>query len=223
MGFVRVALDKESLTCYNTKTQWGSKMKLQKFLEEVLRQKHVSNAKGLHEKQVERLLKKHGFKKSTIGKQKLTKQVIRNTEVAKKIKPCVFISQPCGSQSFPDFLVSDEAGRVFYLECKSSKHDKVLWNSGKPKAAGIYIVSSGKHDAQTIVKGDCFWPEKEAGLMFEAFRLMKEIQSEYQAKLKALGSKLSPYCREMYQDTEKVCGHPDRLKRIEIVFDYIGG
>ena len=196
-------------------------MKLQNFLEEVLEQKHISNTKGLHEKNIQRLLRKHGFKKTTIEKCGLSKKEIRRTEVTKKIKSCSFVSQPCGSQSFPDFIVSDETGRVFYLECKSSQGDKILWNSGKPKTAGIYIVSSGKYDAQTIVKGDSFWPEDEARLLSEAFQLMKEIQKEYATKLKKMGSKLSPYCREMHQDGQKVYAHPARQDRVKRVFDYV--
>lgn len=197
-------------------------MKLQNFLKEVLIQKHISNAKGHHEKNIERLLRKHKFKKTTLEKCGLKKAEIRNTEVTKKIKPCSFVSQPCGSQSFPDFIVSDETGKVFYIECKSSQQDKITWNSGKPKAAGIYIVSSGRHDAQTIVKGDHFWTEEETSLLAECFQKMKVIQKEYGSLLKQMNSKLSPYCREMHNDSQKVYGHSDRLSRVKAVFDYVG-
>lgn len=198
---------------------------MESFLKEVQKQPYFSNGSGRpHEKNIERLLIKNGFVQSTIEDCDITKKdikEIKNASLSKKIQPCMFVAQPCSSQSFPDFIVSDETGRVFYVECKSSKSDKITWNSGKPKADGIYIFSCGKKNAQTVVKGDAFWTDEEHELLAEAFRLMKVIQDEYAAKLKDKGSNVLPYCRKMYNDSQLVYGHEDRLNREQAVFDYV--
>ena len=199
---------------------------MESFLKEVQKQPYFSNGSGrLHEKNIERLLIKNGFVQSTIEDCDITKKdtkEIKNASLSKKIQPCMFVAQPCSSQSFPDFIVSDETGRVFYVECKSSKKtDRITWNSGKPKKDAIYVFSSGRNNAQTFVMGGDFWTEETTELADEAFERMRAIQDEYAAKLKDKGSNVFPYCRKMYNDSQLVYGHEDRLKREQAVFDYV--
>ena len=61
-------------------------------------------------------------------------RVIENTTRFKQN----YISQPFGTQSYPDILILDNR-IVLCLELKSSKGAKPVWNSGLPKANGIYI------------------------------------------------------------------------------------
>ena len=192
---------------------------LHNVLNEILNLPHFSNAKGEHETKIQDLLISGGFSSSTIEEQGLRKKDIRKCLVDNNIQPNVFIAQPCGSQSFPDFIVSDENGVVRYIECKSSKDDKIVWNSGRPKSDAIYIVSSGKHNKQTLVLGSDLWDDTEYQLVLEAFEKMKEIQKKYYALLKNMGSKLRPYCREMFNDGYKIYGHKDRELRVQKVFN----
>ena len=59
-----------------------------------------------------------------------------------------YISQPFGSQRYPDLLILDNA-TVLCLELKFSKNNttKPVWNSGLPRAKGLYLFGSyGKKD-----------------------------------------------------------------------------
>jgi hypothetical protein len=199
---------------------------MENFLKEAQKQPYFSNGSGRpHEKNIERLLIKNGFVQTTIEDCGITKKdikEIKNASLSKKIQPCMFVAQPCSSQSFPDFIVSDETGRVFYVECKSKKKtDTITWNSGKPKKGAIYIFSCGRNNAQTFVMGEIFWTDEEREIFNEIFREMKATQKKGAAKFKDIGSKLYPYCREMHQDSQKVYGHADRLKREQAVFDHV--
>lgn len=49
-----------------------------------------------------------------------------------------YISQPFGTQSYPDVLILENK-TLLCLELKSSKGTKPVWNSGLPKANGLYI------------------------------------------------------------------------------------
>lgn len=196
---------------------------LEQVLSKVLDLPHISNAKGAHESAVESILEQAGLDLATIEQLGISKKAIRTASVSQTVKPNIFVPQPCGSQSFPDFIVSDSSGKIFYIECKSSKDDKIVWNSGFPKKEAIYIVSSGKQNIQSVVLGEDIWDEEEERLAFEAFSEMKKIQEQYYAKLKSIGSKLRPYCREMYNDSNKIAGHEDREQRIQRVYDSIRG
>ena len=135
-----------------------------KILNAVRKLKHTSNIHGNHEKQIERLLVNNCYEKKTIEQLSLEKKLIRSTEYYKSDSTMWYVPQPCGSQSFPDFIVGDKLGNIFYLECKSSKNDHILWNSGMPKPRAIYVFSSGKHNAQTIVMGGDIWSKEELQL-----------------------------------------------------------
>jgi hypothetical protein len=195
---------------------------IDKVLRNILKLPHISNA-GVHahEAAVEKELISFGFKKSTKESLNLDAEQIKTCTITKKIVPHTYVWQPCGSQSFPDFIVSDANGNVHYIECKSSKADKITWNSGYPKNKAIYIHSSGKYNKQSIVVGEDLWDSDDAKLLFECFEKMKKIEKQYKTKLK--NSNLSPYCREMYNDNGKIAGHPDRGQRIKRVFDFLAG
>ena len=194
---------------------------LKKVLEQVLQMPHFSNAQGQHEDAIESLLIGYKFKQSNLDAFGMTKQQVREATAKTGVAPLMFIPQPCGSQSFPDFIVSDSNGRVHYIECKSSKSDKIVWNSGTPKKGAIYVVSSGKYDRQTLVRGDDFWSKQERALMTEAFQKMREIQNKYHGVLKGMGSNLQPYCRPMNNDSNKIYDNPDRERRVQAVFSHI--
>lgn len=193
---------------------------IDKALRKILKLPHISNAgQNLHEEAVMKEFVSVGLKETTVEELGLTKKQVKSCTITKKVKPNIFVSQPCGSQSFPDFIISDKNGTVHYIECKSSKQDKIIWNSGFPKDHGIYIHSSGRHNKQSIVMGSDLWDSEDSKLLFEAFSKMKEIEKEYKKKLKS--SSLSPYCREMFNDNGKISGHPERGQRIKRVFQYL--
>lgn len=195
---------------------------IDKALRNILKLPHISNAgRAGHEKAVEQELVKCGFRKGTISEFGLTKKEIKICAVNKRIAPNTYVWQPCGSQSFPDFIVSDANGTIHYIECKSSKDDKITWNSGKPKENAIYVHSSGKHNKQSIIMGSDLWTDEEIKVLKEWHDKSRALEKKYKNKLKELDSNRSPYFRPMYNDNDKIAGNPDRGERIKRVFDFL--
>ena len=92
---------------------------LKKVLEQVLQMPHFSNAQGQHEDAIESLLLAYRFKQTSLDTFGMSKKQVREATAKAGVAPLMFIPQPCGSQSFPDFIVSDSNGRVHYIECKN--------------------------------------------------------------------------------------------------------
>ena len=182
--------------------------------------KHVSNQHKKHEKFLEQIILSKGYKKSNLKDLNLTKKKIRNCEYGNhKTATMCYVSQPCGSQSFPDFLVIDKFGDIYYVEAKSSKDDKITWNSGMPHEQAIYIFSSGEHDKQTAVMGSDLWTPEEKKLQLKIRDL---IEQTYKPQNKPEHS-VQYYGRHMHNDNKKVYAHPERKSRESKVYRYIGG
>jgi hypothetical protein len=178
---------------------------------------HTSNKNGNHEKLIENILKSLSYKKTTIEKLGFKKQDIRETLKEKSKQKMWYVPQPCGTQSFPDFIVGDKFGNVFYVECKSAKQDHITWNSGMPKDNGIYVFSSGKHNAQTIVMGSDLWTKEEKDLQLKIRAL---IEKTYRP-LKNNKHSVEYYGRHMHMDRSPVYGDKQRLKRESNVYRFI--
>ena len=69
------------------------------------------------------------------------------------LKPGSFITQPSGSNNFPDFLLQDFDGRYLLLEAKSGNGTSISWNDNLPKPNVIYIFSSARPNQTTIFLG----------------------------------------------------------------------
>ena len=65
-----------------------------------------------------------------------------------------FITQPFGSQQYPDFLIFDMT-RIVCIETKfsSGKQTRPVWNSGLPRPNGIYIFGSYGRTDLTFFRG----------------------------------------------------------------------
>ena len=102
---------------------------MKQFWKEVLLLPYKSNSQDnpLHERQVEELLIKHGFR---------------------------YIAQPNGIQASPDFRVFLADGKTVDIECKSSKQTYPTYNGGLPKEGVVYIFSSKKYNQTTIFFAD---------------------------------------------------------------------
>lgn len=106
---------------------------------------------------VGRLTKTRTFPKLSRNSLKAAIESInRQSEIAKLvngIKPGTFIRQPCGSQSFPDFLVCDFSGNFVIVEAKSGNGVVPAWNDSLVKQDAIYIFSSGSCNQTTVFLG----------------------------------------------------------------------
>ncbi len=191
---------------------------LENILNDVLGLPYITNGKRRkHEKEIQELLKTHNFKQTTLDTFGLTKKEAKVATEALTGIPMTFVAEPCGTQSFPDFLVCDHDGECYYIECKSSKKDKITWNSGAPKDNAIYIFSSGEYDKQTFSLGIDLWTSEDKEKCLEARLKMKDICDKIFGKQDGV----YVYPRPMNIDRNKIYGHPDRQKRVEKVFNYI--
>lgn len=77
----------------------------------------------------------------------------------------IFIIQPFGKQSFPDFIVLTRLQNkiiFFYLEIKSSKTNKSVWNCSlpRPKSFCIYLHRNTRTKENIFFRGDKIITEK---------------------------------------------------------------
>jgi len=97
------------------------------------------------------------------------------TKLVVGMNPGEFIRQPCGSQSFPDFLVRDFSGTFVLIEAKSGRGAVPAWNDSYPKPNAIYVFSSGSYNQTTVfLGGDVLDPETEQSLR-EARQEMQDV------------------------------------------------
>ena len=103
-----------------------------------------------HENETENILQKNGFTKSYL--KKITKKQ-RDKALAGGDIPLLregeYIAQPTGKNDSPDFIVRYN-GKLYFLECKSSKELHPTYNGGRPKEGYIYIFTSMKVNETTI-------------------------------------------------------------------------
>ena len=106
-----------------------------------------------HENETENILQKNGFKKSSL--KKITKKQ-RDKALAGGDIPLLregeYIAQPTNKNDSPDFIVRYK-GKLYFLECKSSKGLHPTYNGGRPKERYIYIFTSRNVNKTTIYYG----------------------------------------------------------------------
>jgi len=115
-----------------------------------------------HEKKIAEKLKQHGFikypwsnsiRENEYGKCDDVMGWLEDPEPAKNIPNNIFIEQPCGANQTPDFIIKYNNKCVF-LEAKSSKDAKPMYNSGIPNPNILYVFCSKKYDSTTIYRGN---------------------------------------------------------------------
>ena len=129
--------------------------KMNEFLKDCLSLPYKSNSlqNPEHENQVEELLIKHGLE---------------------------YVAQPNGSQNFPDFhVVDDVSGKIYSIECKSSKDPKPIYNGGRPHENAIYVFSSAKYNETTIFNGSHILSEEMRNSYDEYLKEQEELLNKY--------------------------------------------
>jgi hypothetical protein len=105
----------------------------------------------LHELQVEELLKKHCLE---------------------------YKSQPYGIQNSPDFHVYWN-GKVYSVECKSSKQAFPTYNGGLPKPGVIYVFSSAKYNETTIYFAEDVVSPKKRQLFNDLVKELNDVLEKF--------------------------------------------
>ena len=122
-----------------------------------------------------------------------------------------FISQPYGSQNYPDFLVFTEF-KVFSVEIKYSAKKAVrpMWNSNLPKMDGIYFFGCRKLKELTFFRGEDILPSGERESLLKIWedleqkkkKWIKEFKASIKSKKFTNSYGFSPYIRKAYQQTK---------------------
>lgn len=122
-----------------------------------------------------------------------------------------FISQPYGSQNYPDFIVVTEF-KVFAVEIKYSAKEaaKPMWNSNLPKMDGIYIFGCKGLKQLTFFKGGDILSSEERKALIEIWdeleKKKKELVESFKEKVNNKKYEntfgFGPYLRKAYQQTQ---------------------
>ena len=112
-----------------------------------------------------------------------------------------FIAQPCGSNSFPDFLIRDFDGRFILLEAKSGKKQEgkdqkddattgaPMWNDNLPKHGAIYVYSNEKNNKTTVAMGEDLIDKEVIELRKEIDRSVALVLETYGPRIRAADKK----------------------------------
>ncbi len=154
-----------------------------------------------HEDAVEDVLRKHGFTKVkdhvTKGFRKIRDAWMKDPSLC-TMKDGTYISQPCGTNDSPDFIVKC-AGKVYFLECKSAKGGTPMFNSGVPKSEYLYIFCSKKHNETTMFWGGDVLSLKQQRLIEEHIHQARKQDEILNSKLGRNLYGLCFYTRPMIQ------------------------
>ena len=153
-----------------------------------------------HENETENILQKNGFKKSSL--KKITKKQ-RDKALAGGDIPLLregeYIAQPTNKNDSPDFIVRYK-GKLYFLECKSSKGLQPTYNGGRPKERYIYIFTSRNVNKTTIYYGRDVLNNEVRDLYDEFLLKNKENYKVFKSKLALVDNSrgFDYYERHMY-------------------------
>jgi len=169
-----------------------------------------------HEDAVEDVFKKHGFTDSKKNIKELDDlgrtngKVIRDAWMSGDLSGCSlkdgeYASQPLGTHDSPDFILKS-AGKVFFIECKSSKQSRPTYNGGFPKSDYIYAFSSEKEDKTVVYLGrDVNGGHEAAKAITEYQEQINKIKKDLNRTLKEinLSTGIEYYVRDMWNHKGK--------------------
>lgn len=139
----------------------------------------------VHQYAVEKVLQENGFTHSVNLLHGSISKKQRNSALSggslDSLQNGEYISQPCGSQDSPDFIVK-YSDKLYFIECKSSEKTKLLYNGGLPKKQYIYIFTSEKYNSTTIFRGEDILSDSKRELLeklrIEEMALVEKYQND---------------------------------------------
>jgi hypothetical protein len=128
-----------------------------------------------------------------------------STKTIDELKGCfLFIEQPFGSQSAPDFIICVD-GYILWVECKSGSNT-ITWNTGYPKTGILFVFSCKKNNTTTIFFGqssDIITNNPDFEKDYEWFDKVLKKFSKKKFKKKFNSDKFSFYMRRMLNDNTR--------------------
>ena len=122
-----------------------------------------------------------------------------------------YINQPFGSQKYPDILVFDTR-YILCLELKFSSRGAAqpVWNSGLPRAHGIYIFASPRRQDITFFRGCDILDDQDRELLKGFFDgELERSKSFNEGHMSEQQFGFSTYARKAYQQSQTY--NPDAI------------
>lgn len=150
-----------------------------------------------------------------------------------------FVSQPFGSQNYPDFLIFTKKYIVpIEIKYSSDKSKKPVWNGNIPKANGIYIFGNGSIGEFTFFLGNDVLPNKERKILISFWDRASKNHIEHHRDMKQMldDSEIiveygfDVYPRKTYQQNQQInkfaildfFKNPNKSKLEASVLKYLG-
>ena len=114
--------------------------------------------------------------------------MIESDDATNKLPNGSFISQPCGKNNNPDFIIKPADGIILAVEAKSAEGYKPVYNSGGIHRNYIYVFCSKKANATTIYKGSDIRTEEQQTLIREHIQRQREEDEHLNLRLRELDS-----------------------------------
>ena len=118
----------------------------------------------------------------------------------------MIVDKPNGSQKWPDLLVVFN-GIGFPIETKSAKQDKILWNSGIPRADSLYIYNCYGKSKTTRFLGQHAITEDELEFLLIKSKIAQKINEKHKS------DKWSYYVRDMFNSNQTFFEDDDHQKK----------
>lgn len=221
-------------------------MTLYNFFKSVLKMPYYKNyaaASGAvhninkHEKAVEDQLNANGFVSANLPARKGSSSPISASDRDKAMIESGFllgipnnsyVSQPCGANNSPDFIVNSN-NKLYFIECKSAEGCKPVYNSGLPKKGYIYIFCSEKANETTVYMGEDIVSDAQRALIQQYKEKQASLTRQLNEGLRELDSLqrgIDFYLRPMYnqsggKERANYFTHQNRNSSEEKVLNYV--
>ncbi len=118
----------------------------------------------------------------------------------------MIVDKPNGSQKWPDLLVVFN-GIGLPIETKSAKQDKILWNSGIPRADSLYIYNCYGKSKTTCFLGQHAITEDELEFLLIKSKIAEKMNEQHKSQ------KWSYYVRDMFNSNQTFFEDDDHQKK----------
>tara|TARA_B100000674_G_C37821754_1_gene906135 strand:+ start:314 stop:997 length:684 start_codon:yes stop_codon:yes gene_type:complete len=142
--------------------------------------------KARHEDAIENLLVANNFKKYIPEHKLIVKErekLYIDPSLRSDIPDGSYITQPYGKNNNPDFIVKVN-NKILFVEAKSSKGAKPLYNSGGCHSNYLYVFCCEKYNKTTIYKGEYVITDKQSTIFNKVHDEFQQIANKWNEKLK---------------------------------------
>jgi len=193
--------------------------KVSKIMKDLLAMPYSKNMYGSasHEDAIEHVFISYGFTQNPARISKNERdEALEGSDIA-VLKNGEYLSQPCGENDSPDFILKYN-NKLYFIEAKSSKTTSPTFNGGLPKEEYIYVFSSSKYNETTLFRGKDIVIDAKREMLNELVSELDEVVKKFQALSEWDNDPrgFNFYMRAMYTQSGKgklnYFTHPDRFQ-----------